>query len=109
MKEMDVSRGLTAFRGIRVRSKATKGAGLSRLETGRSNLFVAFATQPGNVAADGLPGDKNSPFSKGVILNIEQKLEGRELLTMVRASVAKLTNYKQIPWEQNSLLKSVYR
>ncbi len=103
IQEVTVSRGLVATKRIKPPS-----GGLSRLETGTQNLFVAFATSPGDVAMDGLPGEKHSPFSKGLILHLNDKLEVREMMTKVRASVAQETNYKQIPWEQNSLLKPVY-
>ncbi len=102
-KNVNVSRGLAVTRRIK-----PKSGGLSRLESGSQNLFVAFATQPGNVALDGLPGEKHSPFSKGILLHLNQRLEVREMLTKVRASVAEETDFKQIPWEQNSLLKPVY-
>ncbi len=102
-KNVNVSRGLAVTTRIK-----PKSGGLSRLESGSQNLFVAFATQPGNVALDGLPGEKHSPFSKGILLHLNERLEVREMLTKVRASVAKETDFKQIPWEQNSLLKPVY-
>ncbi len=103
IKDITVSRGLVVTKRIK-----PKSGGLSRLEAGTQNLFVAFATEPGNVAMDGLPGEKHSPFSKGLIRYLNDKLEIREMMTKVRASVAQETNYKQIPWEQNSLLKPVY-
>jgi len=103
IKNVNVSRGLAVNKRIKPES-----TGLSRLETGNQNLFVAFATQPGNVAMDGLPGEEHSPFSKGLLLHLNEKLEVREMMTKVRASVAQETNYMQIPWEQNSLLKPVY-
>ena len=101
---MHVSRGLSVTRRIKINA----AQGLSRLDSGNQNLFVAFATQPGNVASDGLAGDKNSPFSKGLIKHLPEQLEVRELMTKVRASVARDTGYRQIPWEQNSLLEPVF-
>ncbi len=67
---------------------------------------MAFSTQPGNVALDG--SGKHSPFSKALILHLNERLEVRKLMTKVRRSVAEETGYRQIPWEQNSLLKPVY-
>lgn len=103
--------GMSASRGLAVtkRIKDLKtDVGLSRLDAGNRNLFVAFATQPGNVALDGLAGSHNSPFTAAFVKHVEQKLEVRELLTRVRASVANGTDFKQIPWEQNSLLEPIY-
>ncbi len=101
---VEVSRGLALSKKIKMSTEK----GLSRLESGNQNLFVAFATQPGNFAVDGIAGETNSPFSKALIDQMDQKLEVRELMTRVRASVAEKTNYKQIPWEQNSLLEPVF-
>lgn len=101
---INVSRGLAISKKI----KGDTGKGLSRFESGNRNLFISFATQPGNVAVDGLENEKHSPFSKAIIDNIDQKLEVRELMTKVRASVAERTEFYQIPWEQNSLLEQVF-
>lgn len=103
--------GVSASRGLAVTKRMQElkaDVGLSRLEAGNQNLFVAFATQPGNVALDGLPGSRNSPFTAAFIQHVDQKFEVRELLTRVRASVANGTDFKQIPWEQNSLLEPIY-
>jgi hypothetical protein len=104
LDNMRVTRGLAVTRQIKVNASQ----GLSRLDSGNQNLFVAFATQPGNVASDGLNGEDHSPFSKGLIENLQERLEVRELMTKVRASVARNTDFRQIPWEQNSLLEPVY-
>jgi len=102
ISDMQVGRGLSQSQRI----ESQKGGGLSRLETGTQDLFVAFATDPGNVALDG--SGKHSPFTKGLIEHLSEPMEVREMMTKVRASVAKETNFEQIPWEQNSLLKPVY-
>jgi uncharacterized caspase-like protein len=103
-RNIRVSRGLAKFSSVR--PSADKG--LARIESGYANLFVAFATQPGNVAADGLAGEKHSPFTGALLKHLSDKVEVRELMTKVRASVANRTNFQQIPWEQNSLLKNIY-
>lgn len=102
--------GLTVSRGLSVTKKVMgeSDKGLSRFNSGNKNLFISFATQPGNVAVDGLDGEKHSPFSEAIIDNIDQKLEVRELMTRVRSSVAERTAFAQIPWEQNSLLEQIY-
>lgn len=101
---INVSRGLVISRKI----KGDTDKGLSKFESSNRNLFISFATQPGNVAVDGLENEKHSPFSKAIIDNIDQKLEVRELMTKVRSSVAERTKFHQIPWEQNSLLEQVF-
>jgi len=106
LDKMEVSRGLLVSK--RVKQKTETAQGLSRLDSGNENLFVAFATQPGNVALDGLEGEKHSPFSKGILTHLQEPLEVRELMTKVRATVAQASEFQQIPWEQNSLLEAVY-
>jgi hypothetical protein len=107
LDKMKVSRGLLISKRVK-QKKVDASQGLSRLDSGNENLFVAFATQPGNVALDGMPGEKHSPFSKGIITHLQEPLEVRELMTKVRATVAQASDFKQIPWEQNSLLELVY-
>ncbi|MBF0249840.1 MAG: caspase family protein [Alphaproteobacteria bacterium] len=95
-------------RGLAITQKLDKVAqkGLSRLDSGNRNLLVAFATQPGNIAEDGQ--GRNSPFTKGLLANINEKTDIRQVLSKVRASVGKDTSFKQVPWDQASLLDDVY-
>ena len=99
-----VSRGLAPVR----RQPRLGAGGLSALETGNINMFVAFATQPGKVASDGLSNDTHSPFSKALITHIGQRIEIRELMLRVRSTVANRTRNFQIPWDQSSLIKPIY-
>ena len=99
-----VTRGLASMKP----RKSVGGGGLSSLETGNINMYVAFATQPGNLAADGLVGDRHSPFSKALIENLHRKVEIRELMGNVRASVVRRTNNQHVPWDQSSLVNTIY-
>ncbi len=72
------------------------------------NMYVAFATQPGNYAADGLAEATNSPFTMALIEHIGSRLELREMMTKVRASVVRSTSGVQIPWDQSSLTEPIY-
>jgi hypothetical protein len=105
--QISVSRGLLVSKRIQT-IHLDDSQGLSRLDSGNENLFVAFATQPGNVALDAVAGEQHSPFSKGILAHLQEPLEVRELMTKVRATVAQATDFKQIPWEQNSLLEPIY-
>ncbi len=72
------------------------------------NILVAFSTQPGNVAVDGLFDQTHSPFTSALINFINEPIELRRMLTKVRRSVALQTEYAQIPWEQNSLIEDIF-
>jgi len=78
------------------------GRGLARIETGIGSL-VAFSTQPGNVALDGL--GTHSPFAKALIDNIETPgLDVDVLMRRVREEVIKITDGRQVPWSSSSLV-----
>lgn len=88
-------------RGVKV-----VGQGLAEVE-GKAGTLIAYATQPGNVAADG-DGD-NSPFTEGLLKYLEEPgIDIRDMLSKVRVSVMKETSDKQIPWDHSSLVKKVY-
>jgi len=88
-------------RGVKYVSK-----GLAEVE-GKAGTLIAYATQPGNIALDGV--GPNSPFTESLLKHIETPgLEIRDMLTKVRASVMGITKEKQIPWDHSSLVKDVY-
>lgn len=77
------------------------GQGLAREETG-VGTFIAFATQPGNVALDGQ--GNNSPFAAGMLKHIKTPgLDVDLVMRRVREEVIKLTNGSQVPWTNSSL------
>ncbi len=76
---------------------ATLGAG----------TLIAFATAPGQVALDG--EGANSPFSAALSRHIGTPgLDVQQMLTRVRAEVVAVTQKKQVPWSNSSLLGEVY-
>ena len=76
--------------------------GLARVETGVGSL-VAFSTQPGNVALDGKGA--NSPFAKALLDNIEAPgVDIEVLMRRVREEVIKVTDGRQVPWTNSSLV-----
>ena len=80
---------------------ASVGRGLARVESG-VGTFIAFATQPGNVALDG--AGRNSPFTSALVRHIGE--QGRDLsafMIAVRNDVFEATAGKQWPWENSSL------
>jgi hypothetical protein len=86
------------------RSAASRG--LARLEGGVGSL-IAFATAPGDVAADGT--GRNSPFTAALLKHIRTPgLEIRQVLSRVRTEVRLTTNRRQTPWDNSSLEGDVF-
>jgi uncharacterized caspase-like protein len=71
-----------------------------------SNTMIAFATEPGGVAADGKR--KNGVYTKHLLRHIDKQISVEEVFKKVRTGVAKETRNKQIPWEHSSLLNEVF-
>jgi hypothetical protein len=81
---------------------ASLGRGLARVETG-VGTYIGFSTQPENVALDG--EGANSPFAKALLDNIETPdLDIETLMRKVREEVIAVTNGKQVPWGNSSLV-----
>ncbi len=88
-------------RTLGTRSSSALGRGLSRIQTA-SGTFIAFATQPDNVAQDG--AGRNSPFTQAFLANMEKPgLSLSDLMIEVRNDVMRETNGKQVPWDSSSL------
>lgn len=77
------------------------GQGLARVDAG-VGTFIAYATAPGDVAADGT--GSNSPFTAAMLTHLDEPgLEVGQLMRKVRNSVLEATNERQVPWESSSL------
>ena len=82
------------------------GTGLAPVATG-NGVYVAFATQPGNISYDGR--SRLSPFTKAIVKNIGKP--GRsvsDLMIEVRNDVERSTLHQQTPWDQSSLKRQFY-
>lgn len=80
--------------------------GLAQVEVGE-NTFIAFATQPGNITADG-SGD-NSPFTTALLKNVEiPGLSVSDMMIRVRNETEALTVGRQVPWDQSNLREQFY-
>ncbi|WP_394190570.1 caspase domain-containing protein [Pseudoalteromonas atlantica] len=85
------------FRGLK-RSK-----GLAEVKA-PANTLIAFATSPGNVAADG--EGRNGTYTKYLLKNMTTpRVSVDRIFSQVRAQVINETQGKQIPWEHSSLYK----
>ena len=94
---MDACRNYPYKRGFR---SATRG--LAKIQATRGTL-IAYATAPGNVAADGA-GD-NSPYTEALARAMNTPgLTVERMFKRVRNNVVKATNERQVPWESSSLV-----
>ncbi|MGP0094983.1 MAG: SUMF1/EgtB/PvdO family nonheme iron enzyme [Xanthobacteraceae bacterium] len=86
---------------------AAVSRGLARIER-TQGLITAFATQPGQVAADGV-GTRNSPFTAAVLKYIATPdIEATALFRRVAQEVNQSTAGKQLPEVSLSLLGDFY-
>lgn len=105
---LDASRDNPLARNLasHLRSAAV-GRGLAPYTALGTNTLIAFSTAPGHVARSGSGAD--SPFAASLVRHIATPgLEVRQMLTRVRADVARRTGDKQIPWDSSSLRGDVY-
>ena len=80
--------------------------GLAQIENG-SGLFVAFATQPGNITRDGK--GKNSPFAEALASYMPTPgISISDMMIRVRNTVEEKTFDSQTPWDQSSLRNQFY-
>ena len=75
--------------------------GLARMDA-PTGTFIAYATAPGDTAADG--SGKNGVFTKYMLEYMPTpNLEVDKVLKKVRVSVMRETGKKQVPWQSSSL------
>ena len=95
----DLARSLGLSRG------AAASRGLARVQSA-SGTLIAYATEPGSVAADG--AGEHSPYTSALLEHLETPgLSVNDLFTQVTASVLSRTGGKQKPWTHASLAKVV--
>ena len=92
------------------RSMGTRSAGIGRgLAAASTGLgtFIAYSTQPGNVALDGQ--GRNSPFTAALVKHMADK--GHNLpatMIEVRKEVVAATGGAQVPWDHSALTGDFY-
>lgn len=83
------------------------GRGLAKIDSSSVGTMIAFATAPGDVAADG--EGRNSPFTRAMLDRIATPgLEIRSLMGRVREAVYAATNNHQVPWVNEALIGEFY-
>jgi uncharacterized caspase-like protein len=93
------------FENNSVADNGNMSSGLAPIKA-PSNTLIAFATEPGGVAADGKR--QNGVYTKHLLRHIAKQISVEEVFKKVRTGVAKETRNKQIPWEHSSLLNEVF-
>ena len=75
---------------------------------GTQGVLISFATAPGQLASDGLPG-QNSPFAGALSKHLPTPgLTIESILKEVRRTVQEATGGEQVPWENSSLTGDWY-
>lgn len=91
-----------------VRGSGASADGLARVQAG-VGTFVAFATAPGGVTADGVEGAEHSPFTTALLKHINASGKSvSDMMIEVRNDVETATLRKQVPWDQSSLREQFY-
>lgn len=86
------------------RGAVSLGKGLGEMRAPRGT-FIAFATEPDQVALDGDGG--NSPFTTALIQHMGTPGASiQDMMIRVRRDVSNATGGKQTPWDSSSLMES---
>lgn len=94
---------LDACRNNNLIGSRSLNRGLGRMDA-PTGTFLSYSTAPGKVAADGVKGERNSPFTKNLLKAIQQPGQPiEEVFKEVRRNVTRETNGAQVPWESTSL------
>jgi uncharacterized caspase-like protein len=102
-RDNPLARNLARSMGTR---STSIGRGLAQVETG-VGTFIAYSTQPGNVALDGQ--GQNSPFTAALTKAVKEP--GRNLTAVmieVRKEVLAKTSGRQVPWDHSALTGDFY-
>jgi hypothetical protein len=91
----------SSFRGATAR-------GLAVINDIPKDLFVMFSTAPGDVAADGAIGRRNSPFAEAFLKNINSTEALPLVATDIIKDTASLTDGRQQPFYRGSILSDKY-
>lgn len=93
--------------GVNLSREIKLGRGLARIDNPINNVFVATATKAGATAADGV-GQTHSPYTFGLLANLEKAKDIRLLFGDVRDNVRKRTRNQQSPDTYSALGGATY-
>jgi uncharacterized caspase-like protein len=88
-------------------TEQSTGRGLSQLDA-PAGTYLAFATSPGNVAADADAGGAHGLYTRFLLQELQQPARIEDVFKRVRLHVRKQSQGKQIPWESSSLEEDFY-
>ena len=98
---LDACRDNPFARGFRSTSR-----GLAQMDA-PSGTFIAFATAPGSVAADG--DGRNGIFTQYLLSNMDKPgLKIEDVMKLTRNRVIQDTGSRQVPWQSSSLTGDFY-
>lgn len=84
-----------------VRSFRSAARGLAQMDAAKGS-YIAFATAPGSVAADG--AGNNGLYTEQLLKSLrEPETDIHKVFTRVTAEVSRMTGGKQVPWTASSL------
>ena len=89
-----------------IRSFRNSARGLARIDRTPKGMYLAYSTDPGNVAMDG--EGRNSPFTSELLKAIKKPLPIELVFKEVRKNVQKLTGNSQTPFTISSLSGDFY-
>jgi uncharacterized caspase-like protein len=101
-RDNPLARNLARSMGTR---SASVGHGLAEVHTG-VGTFIAYSTQPGNVALDG--AGRNSPFAAALSKRVLEPRNLNALMIEVRNDVLKTTGGRQVPWDHSALTSDFF-
>jgi len=82
-------------------TRQVMGSGLAQPPKAKNRALFAYATSPGDTAADGT--GHNSPFTTGLLTSIRKEHRLEEVFAEAAESVRTTTSKKQTPWLTHSL------
>ncbi len=102
-RDNPLARNLARTMGTR---SAAVGQGLAQVQTG-VGTFIAYSTQPGNVALDGK--GRNSPFTTALTKALTMPHRTiTSVMIEVRKDVLAATDGRQVPWDHSALTGDFY-
>ena len=99
-KTLSKGRGSSFARGL----APTKESPTSS-ETSSGGIFIGYATDSGNIAADG--DKKNSPFTEALLRHVRKPVSIDDMFSMVTRDVRQATANKQRPYKYASMERVV--
>jgi uncharacterized caspase-like protein len=100
-RDNPLARNLARAMGVRSIER-----GLAPVQSG-AGFFIAYSTQPGNVARDGT--GRNSPFAAALLRHIGAADKNiSALMIAVRKDVMAATTGRQVPWDHSALTGEFY-